>query len=209
MKVRRLNERVALAEFSAEISMETLQQVTALKQYLETHPLTDQIEVWSTYHHVAMAFDPEKITFQAIKGLLEQLPAIEEHNQSPSNKIQIPVQYHQDTEDIKTLSNSLRLSPIEIAKLHQSPSYSVAMLGFQPGFPFLIGLPDQLHHPRKKTPRLRVPGGAVAIGGAQTGIYPAESPGGWYVIGQTEVELFTRPDHFLLKPGDLVEFIEA
>ena len=104
------------------------------------------------------------------------------------------------------LSRSLELTVEEIARTHIEPVYQVAMLGFQPGFPFLIGLPNKLHHPRKSTPSLRVPKGSVAIGGAQTGIYPSDSPGGWYVIGHTTSEMFTKPDRFLLNPGDRVKF---
>ena len=82
------------------------------------------------------------------------------------------------------------------------------MLGFAPGFPYLLGLDPALHVPRRAQPRLRVPAGSVAIGGAQTGIYPRELPGGWQLIGRTPLRLFdaqTDPPA-LLMPADRVRF---
>ena len=81
-------------------------------------------------------------------------------------------------------------------------------MGFAPGFAFLVGLPPELETPRRATPRTRVPIGSVAIGGAQTGIYPLETPGGWHLIGRTPRRLFdpARDEPFLLQPGDALTF---
>ena len=78
----------------------------------------------------------------------------------------------------------------------------------QPGFAYLDGLPAELHTPRRATPRPRIPAGAVAIGGEWTGVYPAEGPGGWSLIGSTDVVLFepSRDPPCLLAPGDVVRF---
>ncbi len=81
------------------------------------------------------------------------------------------------------------LSIDEVVKYHTEGEYIVFFLGFQPGFAYLGGLDDSLHTPRRAEPRLEVPAGAVGIGGAQTGIYPAVSPGGWQLLGRTEVKL--------------------
>jgi KipI family sensor histidine kinase inhibitor len=83
------------------------------------------------------------------------------------------------------------------------------MMGFTPGFPYLLGLDKRLATPRLETPRTYVPAGSVGIAGEQTGIYPLDSPGGWRIIGRTEVKLFNpdNPPHFLLSPGDSVRFI--
>jgi KipI family sensor histidine kinase inhibitor len=85
----------------------------------------------------------------------------------------------------------------------------VALLGFAPGFPYLLGLDPSLAMPRRTTPRLRVPAGSVAIGGAQAGIYPAELPGGWHLIGRTPLRLFdpAREPPCLLGVGDRVRFV--
>ena len=209
MNISQLNEKVAIAEFYPEISEATLRKVQLLKSALMNHAFEGLEEVWSSYHCVAIAYDPGQISFREVKQNILDLP-ITRHEQTlydEPNIIEIPISYHYNTQDMQALSTSLGLSAQEIATMHQAPNYQVAMLGFQPGFPFLIGLPEKLHHPRKKTPSLKVSKGSVAIGGAQTGIYPSESPGGWYVIGHTTLDLFTKPDQFLLKPGDHVTFV--
>ena len=92
--------------------------------------------------------------------------------------------------------------------LHAGTHYRVAMLGFAPGFPYLAGLDERLAAPRRATPRVRVAGGSIGIGGAQTGIYPREGPGGWNIIGRTPLRLFDprRDPPCLLAPGQRVRF---
>jgi KipI family sensor histidine kinase inhibitor len=89
-----------------------------------------------------------------------------------------------------------------------SPLFHVAFLGFAPGFPYLLGLPAELATPRLARPRTHVPAGSVGIAGEQTGIYPAETPGGWRIIGRTPLRLFDpkRVPMSLLLPGDEVRF---
>lgn len=96
-------------------------------------------------------------------------------------------------------------------RIHAGVEYTVAFLGFQPGFPYLRGLPGVLHAARRQTPRTRVPAGSVAVGGTYTGIYPGDGPGGWQVIGRTEAVLFKpeREPPALLMPGDRVRFVPA
>ena len=87
--------------------------------------------------------------------------------------------------------------------------FTVAFLGFQPGFPYLAGLPADLVMPRRRTPRTRVAAGSVALGGSYAGIYPAAGPGGWNVVGRTGMRLFepARPQPALLAPGDRVRLV--
>jgi KipI family sensor histidine kinase inhibitor len=94
---------------------------------------------------------------------------------------------------------------------HSAVEYTVAFLGFQPGFPYLRGLPGAVHAPRRASPRVRVPAGSVAIGGGYCGIYPATGPGGWHLIGHTDAVLFDpqRSAPALLLPGDRVRFVLA
>jgi KipI family sensor histidine kinase inhibitor len=92
---------------------------------------------------------------------------------------------------------------------HTAAEYTVAFLGFQPGFPYLHGLPCALHVARRSSPRVQVAAGSVAIGGAYCGIYPASGPGGWQIIGRTNAVLFDpqRAAPALLMPGDRVRFV--
>jgi KipI family sensor histidine kinase inhibitor len=91
---------------------------------------------------------------------------------------------------------------------HVAADYRVGMIGFAPGFPYLLGLDQALAMPRRSDPRQRVPAGSVGIGGQQTGIYPRELPGGWQLIGRTPLHLFdpTAGSPSLLAPGDRVRF---
>ncbi|HWG66113.1 MAG TPA: 5-oxoprolinase subunit PxpB [Rhodanobacteraceae bacterium] len=115
--------------------------------------------------------------------------------------------------DIDAVAEHAGLSRDDVIARHTAAEYTVAMLGFAPGFPYLLGLDASLHVPRRATPRTRVAAGSVAIGGAQTGIYPRELPGGWHLIGRTPRVLFdsAREPPCLLAPGDRVRFraIEA
>lgn len=110
--------------------------------------------------------------------------------------------------DLDALARHAGLSAAEVIRRHAGGDYRVAMLGFAPGFPYLLGLDPALAMPRLATPRARVPAGSVAIGGAQAGIYPREGPGGWRLVGRTPLRLFdaTRPVPSLLQPGRRLRF---
>ncbi len=123
--------------------------------------------------------------------------------------IEIPICYGAEHgPDLEPLAQARGLSVEEVVERHSQAEYRVAFLGFQPGFPYLIGLPPELASPRLASPRLNVPTGSVGIAGNQTGIYPQRSPGGWQLIGRTPLALF-HADRFpptLLEVGDRVTF---
>ena len=137
---------------------------------------------------------------ESLWGTLETLPPA-------SRIIEIPVVY--DGPDLQAVSSHTGLSQADVVQLHSQPLYFVQCLGFLPGFPYLSGLDSRLSVPRKHNPSMRVTAGSVAIGGTSTGIYPADSPGGWHIIGRTNARLF-NPDsqpETLLMPGDQVRFV--
>ncbi|QSX77352.1 5-oxoprolinase subunit PxpB [Agrilutibacter solisilvae] len=169
------------------------------------------------YASVALFFDPAAIDGDAAaRWLLEQAQGAA-HSQGPqhaagdgSRLVEIPVAYGgDDGPDLATSAAELGLTPEEFVRRHADREYTVAMIGFAPGFPYLLGLDPALALPRLATPRTRVPAGSVGIGGAQTGIYPRESPGGWRLIGRTPSVLFdaTRQAPSLLASGDRVRFV--
>jgi inhibitor of KinA len=132
--------------------------------------------------------------------------------QLPPRTIEIPVRYGgQDGPDLDALALELGIPAREVIARHRAPLYQVAMLGFAPGFPYLLGLDPILDAPRLATPRHAVPAGSVGIGGSQTGIYPRASPGGWRLIGRTSLSLFDagRDPPALLQAGDNVRFVES
>jgi KipI family sensor histidine kinase inhibitor len=128
---------------------------------------------------------------------------------SPAQHAEIPVCYGGGFgPDLDAIAQRAGATPGEVAARHAAAEYTVAMLGFAPGFAYLLGMDPALHAPRRAHPRTRVPAGSVAIGGAQTGIYPRELPGGWNLIGRTPLALFDpdREPPCLLAPGDRVRF---
>lgn len=122
----------------------------------------------------------------------------------------IKVRYGGDAgPDLSRLAEQAGLDPSSYVERHCVAEYTVGFLGFQPGFPYLRGLPQALQAPRRATPRVHVPAGSVAIGGAYTGIYSVSGPGGWHIIGHTQTVMFdpSRPAPALLLPGDKVRFV--
>jgi inhibitor of KinA len=123
--------------------------------------------------------------------------------------IEIPVCYAADLAlDLEEVARHTQLTHEEVIRRHSATEYRVQCVGFTPGFPFLSGLAAELSTPRRASPRSKVPAGSVAIGGAQTGIYPLQSPGGWNIIGRTPLPLFDirRDPPVLLQAGDRVRF---
>jgi inhibitor of KinA len=126
-----------------------------------------------------------------------------------SREVVIPVWYGGEAgPDLSAIADYTRLTPDQVISRHCAVTYRVAMLGFAPGFPYLLGLDPALAVPRRADPRLQVPAGSVAIGGNQTGIYPQALPGGWQLIGRTPSKLFDLQavSPSLLQPGDRVRF---
>jgi KipI family sensor histidine kinase inhibitor len=113
-----------------------------------------------------------------------------------------------DGPDLNAVAALTNLAVDEVVRRHTASAYTVAFLGFQPGFPYLAGLDHALAVPRKETPRTHIPAGSVGLAGDVTGIYPRSSPGGWQLIGHTDVSLFdvARDPPALLAPGDTVRF---
>src|SRR5450756_290608 len=110
--------------------------------------------------------------------------------------------------DMQVVCRCSGLSEQEVVQRHAAASYQCSMLGFLPGFPYLTGLDPMLATPRLATPRATVPAGSVGIAGAQTGVYPVSSPGGWNIIGRTPLTLFdpAREQPSLVQAGDVVRF---
>ncbi|MEU8753381.1 5-oxoprolinase subunit PxpB [Streptomyces chartreusis] len=121
--------------------------------------------------------------------------------------VELPVRY--DGPDLVDVAAHWGVSPEEVARIHADTEFSVAFCGFAPGFGYLTGLPQRYDVPRRATPRTSVPAGAVALAGPYTGVYPRSSPGGWQLIGSTDIVLWdhTRVPAALLSPGTRVRFV--
>lgn len=154
--------------------------------------------------HEGAALDPAALAAieDAARSVRAAAPADE-----PSRVHHIPVRY--DGEDLRDVAERAGLATADFAARHAAAEYRVAFVGFQPGFAYLDGLPRELHAPRRASPRVRIPAGSVAIGGEWTGIYPFATPGGWNLVGSTDVVLFdaAAAPPALLQPGDVVRFV--
>lgn len=145
-----------------------------------------------------------------LSQLLEEEWTMVEAEAYQARHVCIPVQYGGHWgEDLFWVAEFHSVSPETIIERHTTPIYTVFMIGFSAGFPYLGGLPEHLHTPRHAIPRTLVPAGSVGIGGSQTGIYPFDSPGGWQLIGRTNVALFHQANNppTLLQVGDTVQFV--
>jgi KipI family sensor histidine kinase inhibitor len=121
--------------------------------------------------------------------------------------VEVPVVY--DGPDLDEVAGLTGLTVDEVVTIHSGGTYTAAFLGFVPGWAYLVGLDERLRVPRREHPRERVPAGTVAIAGPYTGVYPRETPGGWRLLGSTDVALFDagREPPTYISAGDLVRFV--
>lgn len=136
-----------------------------------------------------------------------RLPEVASAEPEPGPLVELPVTY--DGEDLDEVAAQAGLSRDEVVTLHSGASYVVAMVGFVPGFAYLRGTPEQLHLPRRSSPRTRVPAGSVAVAAGWSGVYPRASPGGWHLLGRTHEQLWDldRLPPALLRPGTRVRLV--
>ena len=200
--------KAILLEWPSKIDELILEEITAMQHQViaQKKQVIDSIV---GYHSLTLLYKTP-IDFNAeliqLKKLHQNISLQKKKNKSIW---QIPVCY--DTAfgmDLKVVAQKNNLSIQEIIELHTQDMYTVYFIGFLPGFPYLGGLDKRLFCARRAVPRLEVPKGAVGIGGAQTGIYPQASAGGWQIIGNTPVSLFDaqKSTPCKLKAGDQVQF---
>jgi len=201
---------------------ETLDEVLRVFQRLRKATISGVIELAPAYTSVAVFFDPVDVAKASgtsneifdwlatrIRASALGAPKRGWSRRSPSRTVEIPVCYDREFgSDLDHVARHAQISAEQVIELHSAAEYRVACIGFVPGFPFLAGLPKKLTTPRRSTPRKEIAPGSVGIGGAQTGIYPLRSPGGWNLIGRTPLKLFSPAEDppTLLRAGDRVRF---
>jgi KipI family sensor histidine kinase inhibitor len=203
-----LGETAVVLELEPPVTLATQKRIWRLTQRLAEIP--EVVEAIPGMNNITVVLrNPQSLALDAIERL--QLWWEESEALEPESRfIEIPVVYGGAAgPDLGEVARHAGLSEKQVVELHSANDYVVWFLGFQPGFPYLGGLPEQLGTPRRAEPRLQVPAGSVGIGGAQTGIYPLVSPGGWQLIGHTSLPLFDsrRDEPVLLRPGDTVRFV--
>jgi inhibitor of KinA len=202
-----------IVEFEDRIDAAVNARALAVAGRLQAQPVAGVRDVVPTYRSVAVYFDPLHTSHDALVARLEREAAHAVPEAAPaSGVIRIPVCYGgelgPDLADVAAFGGITQSAAVD---LHVGVTYRVFMLGFMPGFAYLGIVDAGIAAPRRGTPRVRVPRGAVGIAGSQTGVHPVEAPSGWQLIGRTPVRPFdfARAEPFLMKPGDSVRFYQV
>ena len=208
VKIDALGDSALIVSFADEPA-QALARALAAAHAIEHAKIPGVVDVSSSYESVAVFFDLSETEPQFEDKIRRLIASARARVYRNKRRLEIPVCYEEEFAlDLARVAKHTSLAPDAIVALHSSAEYTVACIGFMPGFPFLAGLPEKLRVPRLESPRTKVPAGSVAIANAQAGIYPLESPGGWNVLGRTPVQLFRanaiKPT--LLQPGDRIRF---
>jgi inhibitor of KinA len=199
-----------VVEFEERIDPVINARAIRLAEAIEGEAIAGVRDIVPTYRSVAVHFDPLRTDYdRLLTALREHAGRPPQAASAPRPPIRIPVCYGGELgPDLPVVARFGNVSEAEAIRIHIHTVYRVFMLGFVPGFAYMGIVDARIAAPRHPTPRIRVPSGAVGIAGVQTGIYPAETPGGWQLIGRTRVKPFdpARRDPFPLKAGDAVQF---
>lgn len=185
-------------------SLATMRRLGELK-------LRGVIEIAPAYNTLGVFYDAAEIAFDELAKEIQATvgQGLRSQPAAKTRLIEIPVYYGGEFgPDLAEVAKHTGLTNEDVIARHAAAEYVVSCVGFTPGFPYLSGLPNELSIPRRVIPRKQVPAGSVAIGGSQTGIYPTSSPGGWHLIGRTNLRLFDaqRDPPASLQAGDRVRF---
>jgi KipI family sensor histidine kinase inhibitor len=196
--------------FGDTISLESHRQVIALFHAIQQLRDLRIRNLHPAYASLLIDFDPLRLTHEEVEDLVGPLLSNPKRPiPADSPLIEIPVCYDSEfAPDLANVAQHCSLSEPQVIAAHCAGSYFVYFLGFSPGFAYLGGVPAELHVPRLSSPRKHVPAGSVGLAGAQTGIYPNDSPGGWQLIGRTPLRMFNSAANppSRLQPGDHVRF---
>jgi inhibitor of KinA len=219
-KIVPLSESAFVVELGNVISTELNDLAIAFSDELDRHPFAGFIESLPAYSSVTVYVDVVSVS-KACGTSSTAFAFVRDHlaaclrNLTPSPRIntfdvEIPVDFSAACAfDIEEVADVHNITVDEVIRIFTSRTYRVYMIGFFPGFAYMGDVDERIRMPRRPRPRLKVPKGSVGIAGAQTGVYPLETPGGWQIIGRTDVKFF-RPDRDMpsfLKPGDSVRFV--
>ncbi len=221
-KIFPLGDSALTIEFGNEISARLNNRVLNLANFFTKNPFTGFVEIIPAYSSLTIFYDVLKVrenfsefatAFEAVKSFAKNALKNSDDSQVKETRlIKIPVCFDREFAlDLDFVAASNNLMPEKVVEIFLGKTYSVFMLGFLPGFSYMGEVDKRIVTPRKNSPRTKVPKGSVGIAGKQTGIYSLASPGGWQIIGKTNIELFT-PDAdapTFLRSGDSVKFYES
>ncbi len=208
--IRHLGDTALSVDFGNRIDDVILRRVLALDAELARLAPPGVVETVPTYRSLLVVLDPLTADIAALRAVLADLAVAELPEQGRSRVWELPVVYGEECgEDLENVARHCGMSAEAVVSMHCEPEYTVAMIGFLPGFCYLSGLDAKLAVPRRPTPRPRIPPSSVSIGGAQTAIGSVAGPSGWHLIGRTPVRPFDpdRNPAFLFGPGDRIRLV--
>ena len=209
------SENSIIVYFGSETSDSISNQINAFCIHMKTNYQTYIIDLISSYASVLLIFDVPNVSHSEIKRIVRASLAKLEKSSKKSGVseekqvITLPVLYGgENGPDLSTIAKNAGISEREVISIHESKPYLVYAIGFAPGFAYLGEVDPKIATPRLETPRQTVPKGAVAIADRQTAVYPAESPGGWNIIGICPIPMFNSlsPPYMPVSVGDTVKF---
>ncbi|MGY1641962.1 allophanate hydrolase subunit 1 [Geodermatophilus sp. SYSU D00703] len=190
------------------VELDGLDEVLALYAALTEEPVPGVVDVVPAARTVLLVFDPARTRPAAVEQ------AVRDARPRPDRRgagevVELPVVY--DGADLGDVAAHLGVATEEVVRRHTGTEWTVAFCGFAPGFGYCTPDGEPWHVPRRGTPRTKVPPGSVGLAGEFSGVYPRESPGGWQLIGRTDVAVFdlSRDPAALLRPGVRVRFVEV
>ena len=215
-----LGDQSVVIELGSELSTKTYQKVQAVASFFEYKkpdwlldftPALTTVTLFYDAFFIYKHYGHRKLPYQFVCSFLHtELKNLTVGEAQKKRIIEIPVCYGGELgPDLAYVASYNNLTKSEVIRIHSNGEYTVYMLGFAPGFPYLGGMSEKISTPRKAMPRLSIPARSIGIAGIQTGIYPIETPGGWQIIGQTPIDLFLPHEYppSLLKAGDHIRFI--
>jgi KipI family sensor histidine kinase inhibitor len=208
-RIRLVGDSALLIEFAAVIDVAVNARAIAVANAMRGLNVTGVRDVVSTYRSVAVYFNPLTTDLPALTESAARIVDVRA-DLSEGRLVTIPVAYGGDHgPDLEAVAKWASLSQADVIERHAAATYRVFMLGFLPGFAYMGSVDPRIAAPRRETPRLQVPAGSVGIAGHQTAIYPRVSPGGWQLIGHTNIPVFNAggTPAAIFAPGDRVRFV--
>jgi KipI family sensor histidine kinase inhibitor len=211
MRILDAGDAAIVIELGDAIDPAVNQRIHDLRRLIEQQGVAGIVELVPTYRSLLVYYDPSRTARSDLVHLIQELAMRRaDTSRPPARIVEFPTSYGSDFgPDLGYVAEHARLQPEEVIRIHSGTDYLVYMMGFTAGFPYLGGMSADIATPRLATPRTRIPAGSVGIAQRQTGIYPADSPGGWQIIGRTPLRIFdpARTPPVIIEAGDYVRFV--
>jgi KipI family sensor histidine kinase inhibitor len=212
--IRPAGDTMLLVEWEQVVDPVVNQRAIALAARLQARIGHLVRDIVPGYCSLGVHFDPLVTDMVALERAIGDEARLVRDDEAPFEAavVEIPVRYGgADGPDLEGVAEWAGCTTDDVVKRHTEVTYRVYMLGFVPGFAYMGRVDAAIAAPRHRVPRERVPAGSVGIAGAQTGVYPIATPGGWRIIGRTDTVMFdaARPTPNLVRPGDLVRFVRV